>query len=273
MLLSSSSRKVFATTATTASNRLPLSSSTGTYCWKREAGASLSLLEQQQQEEPLMLVTSREKNIGGVNVHLQQDGRRLSIITTTQHSHSALANNNSTVQFDAPWLWINCPTSIHQSTGQRLRSPGQYSGQTIRSCEMIPCAVMNKDHQQEDEEEASNDNNGFHQMFNIPRDSCHPVSGIYNSTPACDDHSSEDTIIRVTWSDETSPVSYYNVDWLRRFAYDTASLNASRTRREVAPQHAIRSDSELTRVDYDRIQAGDEASVLALLEVGFLQFL
>ena len=152
-------------------------------------------------------------------------------------------NNNKITEsrFDAAWLWSNCPSKIHSTSGQRNRTPGDYNGMKIINATLVTNDNM------EDKYKTS------------PYGCCHPINTSYKTNLK----TSKDWIARIEWSD--NELSYYNINYLKRWRYDDSSLQSRKHRTEITTKQAITSDSQLFTIDYASI-ISNKASLYKLLQ-------
>jgi len=88
-----------------------------------------------------------------------------------------------------------------------------------------------------------------------PYGCCHPINTSYKTNLKA----SKDWIVRIEWSD--NELSYYNINYLKRWRYDDSSLQLRKYCTEIAAKQAITSDSQLFTIDYASV---DEASISQL---------
>jgi alpha-ketoglutarate-dependent taurine dioxygenase len=148
--------------------------------------------------------------------------------------------------FHAPWLWCNDPTFIHPSSGQRLHSPSSFFGWRIASAQ-----VVSGDHQSDQQ---SMDTPAKRPTPPPPPGCLHPVGCVYKS--ANRDDTADGTMLFVTWAknDETM-VSFYDMNWLWNCRYEKDVLKQRREETEIRQEFALRCDSTLFHIDFDRIQS------------------
>lgn len=168
-------------------------------------------------------------------IHILQDGAGIAIQTsTTQTQPSTLA---------ASWLWMHDPEFIHSTSGQKLRTFGQYSPRHHRIVEAT-YTIMN------DPVELKK----LHPT--PPPGSFHPRGGVYDASMASS--SSQRQLLHVRWADGTT--SWYDCHWLLQF-YNGHSSNSSNTR--VTKDIAIGSASNplavpIPTLDYNYIMEADD---------------
>jgi alpha-ketoglutarate-dependent taurine dioxygenase len=152
--------------------------------------------------------------------------------------------------FHASWLWINDPTYIHPTSGQRLRTPGQYPQSKIRSCRVVSACL-----DQLDLKEAVAPNNP------PPPPGCfHSLGGVYRTTHD-EDLEGHDCLLQITW--DTNEISYYDLDWLARCQYDTASLKRQHAQTKVTKEIALgakhnKTCPQILTFDYDPVMTRDD---------------
>lgn len=140
---------------------------------------------------------------------------------------------------DARWLWSNDAKWIHPTSGQRLKTPGDYPGSKILRVRVIQTDKISK---------------------RPPKGSCHSTGVIYKSNENSQD---ESLVLEVEWDDAGEP-SYYFVSWLLEWT-------SPRQSSQVTRHHAIRRGQNLVQLDYTTVQKNEmERLVLysALLEDG-----
>jgi len=133
-------------------------------------------------------------------------------------------NNNNQARFHAPWLWSNDPAHVHATSGQRIRSPGDYPGTSIESVSIV-----------------SGTNCGY-----VPPTpgSLHPIGGIF-----ANDSTSEPPpwLLKITWKSNIGRErTFFDLEWLKERVYCEEATKATRESSEVTPRHA------LTRIKHDR---------------------
>ena len=132
---------------------------------------------------------------------------------------------------DARWLWSNDAKWIHPTSGQRLKTPGDYPGSKIQRVRVIQSDLIHK---------------------RPPKGSCHSTGVVYKCKQ---DSHDESLVLEVEWDDSGEP-SYYFLSWLLEW---TSPKKSSQVKR----QHALRRDQKLVQLDYDTVQK-DEMSRFVL---------
>lgn len=136
-----------------------------------------------------------------------------------------LFNNNCKARFHAPWLWSNDPTHIHPTSGQRIRTPGEYPGTKIESASIVP----------------KND-----EFVSPPSGSLHPIGGIYSTNAPSSSSSTsspnlQNWMLRVIWKVEGRVQrTFYDLRWLKERIYCEESPTKTKRNAEVTPQHALK---------------------------------
>lgn len=155
---------------------------------------------------PTSIVVHDPCQLEHYNAHVNDNGKELTVsFNNNHHPVSAL--------FHAPWLWSNDPAFIHTTSGQRLRTTGEYSGTTIESVSIVPAGTV--DH-----------------VVNPPTGSLHPIGGVYE--PGNSDASTV-PLLEITWKYQNTK-TYYNIHWLQERVYGKElSTKAS----EVTTRNAI----------------------------------
>ena len=162
--------------------------------------------------------------------------------------------STSTTAFHAVWLWVNDPNYIHPSSGQRLRTIGQYyltGGATIRSA-----SIINSRTDLVSSEESS-------LLREVPpRGSYHPIGGIYQDTAELDAEK-EIYYLEIEWNNDTIETSYYPLDWLVSQRYDSKTLEYHYDQTRITKDIALNSQTDLIPREFDKVMQHDTS----LLEV------
>jgi alpha-ketoglutarate-dependent taurine dioxygenase len=143
------------------------------------------------------------------------DGSAISLDKNS--SSSALS---SLALFHAPWLWVNDPLFIHPSSGQKLRTFGQFPG--AGNCRIAACAIVSSAHAAA----AAADTFLPLPPPPPPPGSLHPIGGIYSTRLEETNHNNSSRwLLQVTWDTtendkSTTTTSYYDLDWLLRCRYN-----------------------------------------------------
>jgi Taurine catabolism dioxygenase TauD, TfdA family len=150
-----------------------------------------------------------------------QNGKAISVRFRTGTSN--IATEEETL-FHASWLWINDPKYKHPTSGQRLRTPGQYSPMTdtIASVEIVL--------------QTSTNDSSSSLLPPPPLGSFHSIGGLHNETTTTPLR----PMLQVTWtssnnkrdpqsttatsSSSEADVSLYDMQWLARCRYDIPAL-------------------------------------------------
>lgn len=163
-------------------------------------------------------------------------------------------------RFDACFLWSNDPSWVHPTSGQRLRTPGQYSGSL-----MIDVSIVNAF-------DGESQNGVVLPFPPPPKGSCHPVGNVYETRGAVSP--TESRLLRVTWKSvgqKDSAVSYYDLEWLRHWRYDKEALDMRRTQTIMSAHQTLRSVTECNEnmpiLDYSLIETDEEEFAFQLLHV------
>jgi hypothetical protein len=162
--------------------------------------------------------------------------------------------------FHSPWLFANDPSWVHPTSGQRLRTPGRYSGSIMTDVSIVNAS-------------GEESQNGAVLPFPPPpRGSVHPVGNLYETKGAVSP--AESQLLRVTWKSlgqGDSALSYYDLEWLRHWRYDVDALDMRRTQSKVSAQQALQSCTEsngrIPILDYNLIETDEEEFVFQLLHV------
>lgn len=165
--------------------------------------------------------------------------------------------------FHAPWLWSNNPSSVHPTSGQRLRTPGGYSwDMKIKAADIV---------------NSSKENAPGKVVLPFPpppKGSSHPVGNVYKASN--DDESPDDSFcLRVTWESsnhEERFISYYDLAWLWQWRYDQESLEYRRARTKVTTFEALKSsdDDGIQTFDYSDMESDPREFTFQLLDVSIL---
>ena len=172
--------------------------------------------------------------------------------------------------FHAPWLWINDPNFIHPTSGQKLRTPGQYRQANIKiaAVDIVDEITLKGGINVVDNESSLS----LHPA--PPAGSIHPIGGLYkpvfSSSADNSQHQDENSIrqlLQVTWEHDNSAlsssalvndegttltkdfherprkghVSFYDVDWLARCRHDTSELRRRSQERRITKDMALGS--------------------------------
>lgn len=193
-------------------------------------------------------------------VTVDENGLKIKISTKAFEN---TGDNTDISTFHAPWLWSNCPNHIHY-TGARQRTPGCYNGTKIKEASILSASDVGL--------KLSNNEVALSSIIPVPSpppDSCHPTSHpfLINSENIQSKMDEEQLLLCISW-DDSSPDSYFDVDWLHRWRYDEQALKTRRRRTEVTPSNALRCRDNLVRVPYsDLLGDRKEDAVFDLLHV------
>jgi alpha-ketoglutarate-dependent taurine dioxygenase len=203
----------------------------------------------------------------------------LSLPTTTTTTSSV---------FHASWLWMNDPSFVHATSGQRTRPSATtfYAGNfCIRHAEIIVEVVESSaadEIQQEVAKIISSSNNSPHgnyvQKIPIPPpapDCLHPIGSVYQTatsrdseTPGVNSSSHKSFyLLKIVWGsdndddsnndddgdDEILESSYYDLNWLWRCRYDDLALEYRNSQTQVTKQTALRRDSQVVSIHHDNL--------------------
>jgi alpha-ketoglutarate-dependent taurine dioxygenase len=155
--------------------------------------------------------------------------------TSSENNNDNNNNNKKNISwgFSSPLLWVNDPQYIHPSSGQRVRTLGQYS----KNIAIVSAKIINYhciDHNTDDDEN-SNDNDNDSKAFPLlhpspPRGSLHSRGGIYYhskkshgiTTTTNDNNNSNDstnnsngikrTLLKIGW--KSGEESIFDLNWL-----------------------------------------------------------
>jgi alpha-ketoglutarate-dependent taurine dioxygenase len=149
----------------------------------------------------------------GAHVSISGDGQAVSITITTNHAEgpsglSGTAYATTTTTYPAPLLWVTDPKWIHPSSGQRLRSLGDYSrdGSAIVGADIVIVQNVNGS--------TANQHNAEEGLHPPPlRGSMHPRGGIYSRrTRQESDYYQERRLLKLQW--KSGEESFFDLEWL-----------------------------------------------------------
>jgi gamma-butyrobetaine dioxygenase len=177
------------------------------------------------------------------------DGHHHHFVSTKVLDNGAAIKVDDSV-FHASWLWTTDPTHIHPTSGQRLRTPGQYPQSKIRSCQVLSACF-----DQLDSKDAVVPNNPP-----PPPGSFHSLGGVYRA-PHDEDNDGHNCLLQVTW--DTNEISYYDLDWLARCRYDAASLQRQHAQTKVTKGIALgakhnKTCPQIPTFDFDATMTRDD---------------
>ena len=201
---------------------------------KKEAGGSLP---------PVAVSAVVEK---GDTVKLQ--------LLNTDH----ISNEESTTAFHAAWLWVNDPKYIHPSSGQRLRTIGQFYLDQNDSRSIQSARIINSR------------NEKLQEIIPPPppRGSYHPIGGIYQDTASdAEPNSKEEGYLEIQWNNNHSnkEKSYYSLDWLVSQRYDSKTLDRHNDQTRITKDIALNSQTELIPREFAQVMS-DDASLLQVFD-------
>ena len=153
--------------------------------------------------------------------------------------------------FHAPWLWVNDPSYVHPTSGQKLRTPGRFPHRKIVAVEAT----------------WSEGNTNLPSAPPPPPGCLHPHGGVYRTKLSKDNNNQNSYMIRVTWDD--SEVSFYHFDWLTRCRYDDDILNHQNDIVKVTKEVALgalhnSSCPKMPTFEYNHVINDDDALFSAL---------
>jgi hypothetical protein len=205
-----------------------------------------------------------------------QNGNAISVHfpTTSSSSSSSSSRNGSDNKevateeetlFHASWLWINDPRYKHPTSGQRLRTPGQYSPMTdtIASVEIV---LQSKND--------SSSSSSFPPPPPPPLGSFHSIGGLHNE----DTTTTPRLMLQVTWnnskrdplsttaSSSEADVSLYEMNWLARCRYDIPALERRLELMKITKDIALGAIHNpdcvpIQRIDYRDLITNEEEEV------------
>jgi len=220
--------------------------------------------EDEQEEQQLSL--KKTYAVDSYTASVVRDGRGVSI----RFPVSDGKDESST--FDAEWLWTNCPSGVLPDSGQRTRSPGEYPQWKVQSANIVSatdaaaCITYGP-------ARPSGNSTRVLPVPPPPPGSCHPILGnnLFRGTTESKRLQTEQPLLQVIWDtatskrqadEETSVVSYFDMEWLRQWRYDETSLKRRRERTEVTAANAFPAtghgtESGLVEVKYSDIASAD----------------
>ena len=146
--------------------------------------------------------------------------------------------------FSAQWLWVNDPKHIHPTSGQRLKTPGDYPGTKLCRTSVMEALENNVE------------------PSVPPRGSCHSRGGVYQNTNKITTNevkSSNQETVRLEWQDGQE--SFFPLSWLRDWGQDRRTSASSRDRQtEITPDLAIGAHRDIPTHRYDDAIGSEEES-------------
>ena len=145
------------------------------------------------------------------SVAIGDNGQSIAI-TGTLYDDSATVGAFSW-EFSSPLLWVNDPRYIHPSSGQRIRTLGQYSSNS----EIVGARVVSIDGVGVGSEDVFSPPPNLHPV--PPRGSLHSRGGIYSYSSDGPRNSAERedrALVKIEWNDGDE--SFFDLDWLLHHA-------------------------------------------------------
>lgn len=242
----------------------------------------------------------RKSPLHNENVHGQTTaGRMFSSMEVSDHSHHdnnvnndssggtppRLLENGSAVEmsfpaenssseaksvFHAPWLWYNDPAFIHPSSGQRMRTLGQYPGCKIEAAQIVSLQELLQEKKEKDLPTVA--------QHPPPPGCLHSIGTVYKTENNKEVKSERENskILKVTWDtidpkNKTPLVSYYDWRWLQRCSYDDDARNKRNSNSRILPRDALGRHSvcaPILEIGYhDLFDENNNANNAALLEI------
>jgi alpha-ketoglutarate-dependent taurine dioxygenase len=190
---------------------------------------------------------------------------------------------NEALLFHAPWLWVNDPKFVHPTSGQKLRSLGQYP-----QCEMISFAQIITFVDKEEEGEETVD------FPPSPPRCLHSRGGVYQTVSSSSSSSSASASASASAADEPQPQqqntirtmlqivwdsgeeSVYDLEWLTRCSIISATTTSKKeqlaSKTKVTKEIAIGArdnpnSRSIRRLGYQDVLETDEGRFQALHEI------
>ncbi|KAL3939115.1 MAG: hypothetical protein SGBAC_006095 [Bacillariaceae sp.] len=192
---------------------------------KRSLASSAEVNNEERSERTIIEISKNGKLISITHDHLIVDGT-----------------------FHAAWLWVNDPTYCHPSSGQRLRSLGDYDANT--------CTIVSAEVVVVSDEECD--------FLPSPPGSLHPKGGIYQAVQQEEDTKER---LKVVW--QSGEIAYYDLHWLGRFTASNDYSNSCRVTNNdaIGAIHEDNAGAFIPKFDYDEIMNSDNKSSFILFNV------
>lgn len=156
------------------------------------------------EEESSKTAPSEDGTSISYSVQVSENGQQICVTAQREDDDSATSTNSTSWTLAAPLLWVNDPQFIHPSSGQRIRTLGQYTRDTAIRCGRVIGA----------------DDTGTTIVHPPPLPgSFHPRGGIYHSSDCHHDKVSETTtreLLEIEWN--TGEISVFDIAWLTNHA-------------------------------------------------------
>ena len=192
---------------------------------------------------------------------IQGNGRLLEVHFPQPSSKCNKTNKNliESSQFHAQWLWSNDPANFYTPSGQKKQSPGSYPGSLLQTATIIRRG--NDELGLSSEITPAPHLGGVHPLHITVFEEAGKKEQSTSRTRNKDSHSKDrddSLVLYLEWTNGTK--TFYDLEWLRQWAYDKSSLANGRLNREVTPKHtfikrfanAKCADSERTNTIFER---------------------
>ena len=137
--------------------------------------------------------------------------RETKTVTVTDGRSVTISTESYSFPLHASWLWVNDPSRIHPTSGQRTTSLGQFSSKN----RILDASIESH-------------SEGRQRLPISPPGCFHSRGGVYEQTRKVQVRSKEESShLRVRWA--TGEESLYDMDWLRRFASSPSSSPQTRS--------------------------------------------
>lgn len=152
--------------------------------------------------------------------------------------------------FHASWLWSNDPAFCHETSGQRLKSLSQFNPNVH---EIVSAHITQNIPDKVDYPPS-------------PSGSLHPRGGIYSVS----DRNQRGYMLQIGW--KSGEKSYYDLDWLSRFAIDHVDLKDNHPTSKVTKRLAIGAINNpncvtIPTFDYHQVMKNERNSLFQTLHM------
>jgi alpha-ketoglutarate-dependent taurine dioxygenase len=195
-----------------------------------------------------------------------EDHNNTSSSENNSNSNSNNNNNNNNISwgFSSPLLWVNDPQYIHPSSGQRVRTLGQYSKNiAIVSAEIINYHYIDGDNIDD------NDSKAFPLLHTSPpRGSLHSRGGIYyhskkshgTTTTTNDKNGIKRTLLKIEWKSGEESIFDLNwlienarnncIGWMSKGLPSSSSSSSSSSLKSSVKENKSNDDHDYVKVSY-----------------------
>jgi hypothetical protein len=180
---------------------------------------------------------------------IQGNGRLLKVHFPQPSSKCNKTNKNliESSQFHAQWLWSNDPANFYTPSGQKKQSPGSYPGSLLQTATIIRRG--NDELGLSSEIPSAPHLEGVHPLHTTVLEEAGKKEESMSRTRKRDRDDS--LVLYLEWTNGTK--TFYDLEWLRQWAYDKPSLANGRLNREVTPNHTfIKRFADVTCADSER---------------------